>query len=71
MCNKFILNNGSLKLGEADLFFQLAKDHSTTRGGGLFHIDVYERKIWLYDESIDFGPANIKDIKRAIRQREY
>lgn len=71
MDKKWIINDGSLKMGTFDLFFEMAKDHSLTTGSGYFEIDIYTMQIWLFGQSKDFGPANWAEIARAIKLGDY
>lgn len=52
---KFIINNNRLLIGHVDQHRELANDHTTTRGGGWWHIDEPTKTIWLYARSQLFG----------------
>lgn len=49
-----------------DYHSELAKDHSTTKGGGWW--ELKENNLFLYGSSTDYGPANIEDIKSSLRE---
>ena len=66
MYQKFIINEGRLKAGVVDEHIELAKDHSTTRGGGWWYMDMENRKIWLYGRSIRFGSVKSELLKEII-----
>jgi hypothetical protein len=56
---KFIINNGNLTMGHVEFHRELSRDHSTTKGGGWFHLDKENKKLYLYDQSVDFGPEGL------------
>ncbi len=66
MYQKFIINEGRLKAGVVDEHRELAHDHSGTRGGGWWHMDVESRKIWLYGRSLLFGSVPKKLLQQVI-----
>jgi hypothetical protein len=64
MARKFLLNNGYFKLSASvEFHLELAKDHSTTKGGGWWHMDEEKKILYLFGLSTDFGPAEPEDIK--------
>lgn len=66
MASKYIINNGKLLMSSSvDFHFELAKDHSTTKGGGKFCIEG--NNLHLYGASVDFGQAKIEDVKEALK----
>lgn len=67
MAKKFIINNGNFVLGHVEYHKELAKDHSTTKGGGYWNIDLDNKILYLDDESADFGPAKKEDIVEAFK----
>ena len=66
MARKFIVNDNNLIFGDVDLHKQLCKDHSKTVGGGYWHIDKEQKKIYLYSHSMDFKRAKIGDVIAAL-----
>ena len=66
MYQKFIINGGRLITGLVDQHRELARDHSTTQGGGWWHMDEENRKIWLYGKSILFGRVSKKVLQQVI-----
>ncbi|MFN3555654.1 MAG: hypothetical protein ACK4VN_06805 [Bacteroidales bacterium] len=71
MYQKFIINQERLKLAIVDQHRYIAEDHSTTRGGGWWHMDVSSRKIWLYGRSIEFGRVTVELLTRIIRNGNH
>jgi hypothetical protein len=65
---KFIINNGNLTMGHVEFHRELSRDHSTTKGGGWFHLDKENKKLYLYDESMDFGPCARPDVQLAVTE---
>lgn len=65
---KFIINNGNLVLGNVEFHRELARDHKTTKGGGWYHLDKEAKKLYLYSESMDFGPCARPDVEQAINE---
>ncbi len=66
MARKFILNNGFIKLGNVQYHKDLAKDHATTKGGGMWDLDEENNILYLWGASSDYGPADPEDIKYHI-----
>lgn len=66
MNQKFIINEGRLKTGVVDQHYQLATNHSTTRGGGWWYMDVENHKIWLYGRSIRFGRVSRELLQQVL-----
>jgi hypothetical protein len=66
MFQKFIINEGRLKAGVVDQHAELANDHSTTKGGGWWYMDVENRKIWLYGRSIRFGSVKKELLQQVV-----
>lgn len=64
--NKYIINDGWLKMGDVKLHLELARDHSTTKGGGLWKVDNENKIVYLYGVSTDYGVAKKEDIKTVI-----
>ena len=50
---KFIINNNEIKMANVECHFELAKEHTTTKGGGWVYYDLKERFVLLYNRSID------------------
>ncbi len=66
MAQKFIINNGNLVVGNVQFHKELITNHSTTRGGGWWHLDRGNGIMYLYNRSIDFGQAQREDVIKAI-----
>jgi len=71
MHKKFIINEGRLKLDVVDQHVDIASDHSTTNGGGWWHIDEKNRIIWLYGRSMRFGAAPQNELKKIIETDKH
>lgn len=71
MHQKFIVNEGRLKMGVVDQHRELASDHSSTLGGGWWHMDKDSRVIWLYYRSQLFGRVSKKMLKEVIDQGKH
>jgi hypothetical protein len=71
MNQKFIINEGRLKAGVVDQHIELAEDHSTTKGGGWWYMDVEERMIWLYGHSMRFGSVSKKLLQQVIASGKH
>ncbi len=54
-------------MGNVELHKDLSKDHTTTKGGGWWHSDPINKKIWLYSDSHDFGVAKKEDIESVLK----
>lgn len=67
MYQKFIINQGRLKIGVVDQHRELADDHSTTLGGGWWYKDDHKRTIWLYGRSQLFGNVSPLVLQQVIR----
>lgn len=66
MAKKWIINNGMFISGNVGYHFELTKDHSTTRGGGYWHIDRENQTLYLYDRSTDYGRCSLEEVKDVI-----
>lgn len=55
-------------MGTVEYHRELARDHSTTKGGGWYHLDKAAKKLYLYNKSIDFGPCARPDVERAVNE---
>lgn len=72
MARKFVINDGRLLMSACVEFHkELVKEGTTTKGGGIFHIDEDAKKIWLFDQSMDFGRATKEDIEEALMNGNY
>ncbi len=69
--NKFIINQGNLMMGHVNFHKELSSDHTTTKGGGWYHIDHDNKKVYLYDVSMDFGQAKREDVIAAIQTGDF
>ena len=68
---KFIINNNQIKLANVECHFEIANDHSTTKGGGLWHLDIEKKIVYLYSKSIDYGQAKREDLQELIKLENY
>ncbi len=68
-CKKFIINRGLFLMGQVELHKDLAKDHSETKGGGWWHADNENKKMYLYSNSHEFGAATKENIEAALKLR--
>ncbi|MFW5663900.1 MAG: hypothetical protein ACOCYD_02570 [bacterium] len=66
MYPKFIINQGRLIIGMVNQHKELAEDHSTTQGGGWWHLDKESKSIWLYARSLLFGSVPRKVLQDVI-----
>lgn len=67
MAKKFIINNGTFIMSACVEFHrELAKDHTTTKGGGWW--EIVGNTLYLYGKSFDFGQAKIEDIISAFKE---
>jgi len=67
MAHKFILNNGFIKLGNVNYHEELAQDHNTTKGGGLWDMDEQNNILYLWGSSSEYGPAQPEDIEKCFK----
>jgi len=57
MAQKWLINNGQILISASVGYHsELAKDHSTTRGGGLWFIQ--DNNLYLYGKSMDYGAVS-------------
>ena len=68
---KFLINDNQLKMMNVECHFEIANDHSTTKGGGWWHLDVKNKIVYLYASSIDYGQAEREDIEELIKMENY
>lgn len=68
---KFLINDNKLKMMNVECHFEMAKDHSTTKGGGWWHLDRKNKIVYLYASSIDYGQAKREDLEVLIKAEEY
>lgn len=68
MAKKWIINNDMLVSGNVGYHFELSKNHSTTRGGGYWHIDRENETLYLYSESTDYGRCSLQEVKDVIEK---
>ena len=66
---KFIINNNKIVFGDVKQHRDLASDHTTTEGGGLY-ITLSDTVV-MYGESIEFGRARNDRIRELILNRAY
>lgn len=65
MAKKYLINNNRLLMSASvDYHKELCDDHSTTKGGGLWHKEG--NNLYLYASSLDYGTPNIEDVKSAL-----
>lgn len=55
MHKKFIIYDGSIRLGHVDFHKELGPDKSLIKGGGWWHWDKENNIMYLYSSSMDFG----------------
>jgi hypothetical protein len=68
---KFIINNNQIKLANVECHFEIANDHTTTKGGGWWHLDIKNKIVYLYAKSIDYGQAKREDLQELIKNECY
>lgn len=68
---KFLINNNEIKMMNVECHFEIAKDHSTTKGGGWWHFDYELKKVWFYNKSIDYGQAKREDLQELVKNEAY
>ncbi len=64
---KFIISQGMFIMGQVELHRDLCSDHSETKGGGWWHVDNENKKMYLYSSSEQFGVAKKEDVELAIK----
>jgi len=69
--NKFIVNKNEIINGNMDYHCELANDHSTTEGGGLFHVDEKNNKVYFYSKSFEFGPVKYERMVELVKNESY
>ncbi|MFW5708323.1 MAG: hypothetical protein ACOC12_10395 [Bacteroidota bacterium] len=67
MNKKYIINEGRLKMGLVGQHRELARDHTTTVGGGWWHRDDKQKAIWLYGRSQLFGSVSPIVLRQVIQ----
>ncbi len=63
---KFIVEDGCLIIRKVTFHKEMVIDKSKVKGGGWFRYDKETNTFILYGESVDFGMADIEDIKKCI-----
>ena len=66
MHKKFIIYDGSIRLGHVDFHKELGPDKTLIKGGGWWHWDKENNIMYLYSSSADFGYVKIEDLIDAI-----
>ena len=70
MANKFLIVNNQFRWSKSIKYhFELLQEKESrqdTAGGGLFHIDHLNKKIYLYHRSEDFGYSDKETIIKAL-----
>ena len=66
MHKKFIIYDGSIRLGHVDFHKELGPDKSLIKGGGWWYFDKENNIMYLYSSSMDFGYVNREDLIDAI-----
>lgn len=69
--NKFIINDGWLIMGDVKAHCELAREHDTTKGGGLWAVDLDNRTVYLFSASTEYGAARKEDIKEVLVAGNY
>lgn len=67
MHKKFIIYDGSIRLGHVDFHKELGPDKSLIRGGGWWHLDKEKDIMYLYSSSMDFGYVTRENLIDAIQ----
>lgn len=72
MAYKFIINEDRLLMSSCiEYHFELVEQGTVTKGGGRWYMNEDEKKVWLYDTSMDYGQAKREDIEVALLNGEY
>lgn len=71
MAKKYILVNGELRIGDVERHEDLKRPDDVVTGGGLWHIDTLNRKIYLYGASTQFPVVRREDIIKAVEAEAY
>jgi len=71
MAKKFVIVNGMFSLGNVDLHRELTKEGDDVKGGGHWHLDKENKKLYLWGHSFDFGMAKREDIKKALEEKMF
>lgn len=66
MHKKFIIYDGSIRLGHVDFHKELAPEKTLIKGGGWWSYDKDNDIMYLYSESMDFGFVTREDLINAI-----
>lgn len=66
---KWIINDNDLVMGIVEFHKDLLKDHKDkTIGGGLWHMDRRNKKLYLYGKSHDYGQCKVEDIYNMLEE---
>lgn len=75
MARKFIISNNTLKLANVEFHFELCNSkQEKVKGGGYWHINQNNKRIYLYGTSIDYGsiePSDLNDVQVHYRWDGY
>jgi len=63
---KFIIEGDNLILSKVTYHREIVTDLMKVKGGGWFRFNSDTNTFILYGESIEFGPAQFKDIKKCV-----
>lgn len=66
MAQKWIINEGRFKMANVAYHKDIARDHSTTKGGGFWNRDDENKTLYLWGVSSDFGYSDPEVVKEAI-----
>lgn len=67
MHKKFIIYDGSIRIGHVDFHKELGPDKSLIKGGGWWHWDRENNIMYLYSSSQDFGYVTRENLIDAIQ----
>ncbi len=65
---KFIIEGDALIIQKAKYHKDIATDPKKVRGGGWFRYSQKTNTFTFYDQSEDFGPARLEDIKKCVEE---
>lgn len=65
---KFIIEGDALIIQKATYHKDIATDRTKVKGGGWFRYSEKTNTFTFYDQSEDFGPARLEDIKKCVEE---
>jgi len=54
-------------MGVVEYHNEITKDNTKTTGGGYYHVDTQNKKVYLYSKSLQYSRAKVTDVIIAVK----